>query len=351
MTTHVCLCHHQDNPTQSDLAPAQAASYWGQLDELAQSFDPPLTVVGPGMTHWGADGGSPWLDQFFGNLSSSVARRISFLAQHDYSGDAAGIVSRAAAAYEKYGRKVWLTEFSVGSGKGRAENDEFMRAVLPLLDAAESVDRYAWYSTRNAPAAWVNESSLMPWVLGDWTKRSGATCDQDQMLWLSQRDQFTVCEARATANPGCASPKRVITQPGSPQNCYCANTTACNVSTSSWLDLYEYTRSAPPAPWGQTPGTACAGDEMLWLGQHSALEICEAEALGNAACTESPTKVVVYQTGDVKNCYCLNTTSCTRAPSTWLDLHTQPAPPALSMTPTSTGALYAAASTVVSTVA
>ena len=32
-------------------------------------------------------------------------------------------------AYKKYGRKVWITEFSVGAGKGRAENDAFMRQV------------------------------------------------------------------------------------------------------------------------------------------------------------------------------------------------------------------------------
>ena len=212
--------------------------------------------------------------------------------------------------------------------------------VLPLLDRAESVDRYAWFSTRNAPAAWVNESSLLPWVVGDWSKRSGATCDQDQMRWVSQGDTPTVCEARAMANAGCASPKRAISQSGSPKNCYCANTTACNVSKSSWQDLYEFTGTAPPAPWNHSSGTACAGDEMLWLGQHSALEICEAQAVGTAACTETPTKVVLYQTGDVKNCYCLNTTSCTRTPSTWLDLHAQPGPHPLPMTPTSTGALY-----------
>lgn len=58
------------------------------------------------MTHWGSDGGSDWLDQFFGNLSAARAKNIAYLAQHDYSGDAKGIVTRADAAYKKYGRKV-----------------------------------------------------------------------------------------------------------------------------------------------------------------------------------------------------------------------------------------------------
>ena len=90
--------------------------------------------------------------------------------------------------------------------------------------------------------------------MSDWSKMPGHACDQDQMLWVSLGDAHTVCEARAMNNPACATPKRVLSQSGGPKNCYCANTTACNVSASSWLDLYEYTGSAPPAPWSQTGG-------------------------------------------------------------------------------------------------
>lgn len=53
------------------------------------------------MTHWDHTGGSPWLDHFLGNLTAERRGRIKYLAQHDYSGDAAGIVSRADAAYKK----------------------------------------------------------------------------------------------------------------------------------------------------------------------------------------------------------------------------------------------------------
>ena len=79
-----------DNAGQSNLTPEQASIYWDQLDDLAQSFDPPLTVVGPGMTHWDDTGGSPWLDQFLGNLSDVRKANIKYLAQHDYSGSATG---------------------------------------------------------------------------------------------------------------------------------------------------------------------------------------------------------------------------------------------------------------------
>eukprot|EP00040_Diaphanoeca_grandis_P040301 m.261667 g.261667 ORF g.261667 m.261667 type:complete len:313 (+) comp42776_c0_seq1:85-1023(+) len=151
-----------DNPGQSNLTPQEAAVYWEQLDDFASSFSPPLTLVGPGMTHW-SDSTHPWLDEFFGNLSDDRASRIKYLAQHDYSGSADAIIAHANATYHKYGRKIWLTEFAVGNGRDRTANDNFMKAALPLLDAAESIDRYVWFATRNKPSSWVNQSSLLPW--------------------------------------------------------------------------------------------------------------------------------------------------------------------------------------------
>ena len=92
---------------QANLTPKQAALYWVQLHDFANSFKPPLTLVGPGMTRWGEDGGSPWLDQFFGHLTEDHIRSIKFLAQHDYSGNAKRIIAKADAAYKKYGKKVY----------------------------------------------------------------------------------------------------------------------------------------------------------------------------------------------------------------------------------------------------
>ena len=88
------------------MTPEQAALYWFQLHDFAKTFDPPLTLVGPGMTHWTEDGGSPWLDQFFGNLTDDHIRGIKFLAQHDYSGSAKGVLAKANALYKKYNKKV-----------------------------------------------------------------------------------------------------------------------------------------------------------------------------------------------------------------------------------------------------
>ena len=225
-----------DNIGQSDLTPKQAALGYIEIDQVAQQFDPPLIIVGPGMTHWDDAGGSVWLDQFLANLSAPLAARIRYLGQHDYSGDAAGIVAKADKAYEKYKKRVWLSEFSVGFGKDRATNNQFMKKVLPLLDAADSVARYAWYSTRNAPGAWVNASNLLPADdNASWAKQSGMACTANGMIWVNSHVNAMECQTQVLDDVRCAKPKTAVYQSGSPKNCYCAKS-VCNQTHTGWQD-------------------------------------------------------------------------------------------------------------------
>eukprot|EP00038_Savillea_parva_P027333 m.58985 g.58985 ORF g.58985 m.58985 type:complete len:481 (+) comp7856_c0_seq1:39-1481(+) len=328
-----------DNAGQSNLAPDVAADRWTQLDDLAQSFNPPLQLVGPGMTHWGEDGGSEWLDAFLGNLTTAQRGRIAFLAQHDYSGNAASIVAKADAAYKKYGLRVWLTEFAVGSSADRPRNDAFMKSVLPALDAADSIARYAWFSARNTgdPTSWVYQSNLLN--ISDvpgWTKHGHSTCES--MHYLSQHDSAAVCQAKAVADPQCSLPKTIAYQNVAPQNCLCANT-SCVPTKSSWLDTYVANGPPPPA-WNHTPHATCAPSEHMWLGQHLGQLECQAMAIGTLACSLAPTKRVQWEGGPTHNCYCQNSTTCTPTASTWLDTFTEPAAPPIHATLTSTGTLY-----------
>ena len=47
---HLLGFNEPDNKGQSNLSPAQAATYWHQLDDFALTFTPPLALVGPGDT-------------------------------------------------------------------------------------------------------------------------------------------------------------------------------------------------------------------------------------------------------------------------------------------------------------
>ena len=350
--SHLLGFNEPDNSDQSNLSPLQAALYWPQLDSLAASFSPPLRLVGPGMTHWDTPtGGSSWLDQFLGNLTRicpGCPARIVALAQHDYGGNAESIVARAEAAHTHYGRPIWLTEFSVGSGANRSRNDAFAKQVLPLLEASPHIQRYAWFSTRNAPASWVNESSLLPPIgrgPGSWTRQGDTTCaNMTQLIWISQHGNLGNCLAMTVGNDNCALPKRAIYQNGDVQNCYCAAVPSCTTKSSSWQNMYTQ-ENGPGAPWAKIPHRACNTSVMAWLGQHATALGCQTEAMLSPQCGTLPSRQVFYEAGDVQNCYCRNTTgeddSCTLMPSTWLDTYTQPPPPPPDMRLTSTGKLYA----------
>jgi hypothetical protein len=156
--------------------PADAAKEWPKIQEIAAKFDPPLTLVSPAISSKGpdaldAEGGSIWLDYFFGNCSEVVpdcdVDLIKYVAFHDYQGDADKLMNRMEGGFKKYKRPIWLTEFGVMNWDGptptRQEHDDYLREVIPLLEASEAVYRYAWFTARQVPNAGEGESSLLPY--------------------------------------------------------------------------------------------------------------------------------------------------------------------------------------------
>ena len=175
--------------------------------------------------------------------------------------------------------------------------------MLPLLDAADSVARYAWYTARNPPdpTGWVAASNLLPAPTGTgWSKTSHQACASDQTMWLSQHGSVAECQAKTLDAAGCGTPKTAVYESSGVRNCYCANSSTCTPTPSSWQDRYVHS-GPPPPPWTETPGKACAPNQMLWLGQHDTVDICQALATAKIDCAETPTKAIIYESGDVKN--------------------------------------------------
>ena len=50
--------------------------------------------------------------------------------------------------YNRYGLKIWLTEFAVCCTHDQEEVINFAKEIIPKLEAAEYVHRYSWFSTR-----------------------------------------------------------------------------------------------------------------------------------------------------------------------------------------------------------
>ncbi len=113
------------------------------------SWHPPATsLVSPAT----AGNGIPWLDDFFGNctlLYGPKGCQVSHVAVHDYSCTPSSTMAYLKSVSERYSLPVWLTEFSCGDGAEKrpmADHLAFMKEILPLLDAAPYVYRYAWMS-------------------------------------------------------------------------------------------------------------------------------------------------------------------------------------------------------------
>eukprot|EP00035_Acanthoeca_spectabilis_P025886 m.460306 g.460306 ORF g.460306 m.460306 type:complete len:351 (-) comp21999_c0_seq1:75-1127(-) len=130
--------------------PAKVAQAW----KTVMDSHPNSMLVSPAT----AGNGLPWFDQFFGNCTALYGGtngcRISYLAAHDYSCDPNTTLTYLKTLHDRYGFPVWLTEFSCGDGADAKPTDDhirFMAKILPLLDEADYVFRYAWMSARQSP--------------------------------------------------------------------------------------------------------------------------------------------------------------------------------------------------------
>ena len=143
-----------NNAHNCNTAPAVIAAAWSGIMKTW----PNSRLVSPAT----AGNGQPWFDAFFGNCTQLYGARgcnISALAVHDYSCTAATTMAYLQSMHLRYkdpaGKPlpIWLTEFSCGDGaQNRPEADHlaYMKEIIPLLDAASYVERYAWMSAVSA---------------------------------------------------------------------------------------------------------------------------------------------------------------------------------------------------------
>ena len=139
-----------NNVHNCNTAPAVIAAAWGGIMKQW----PNSRLVSPAT----AGDGRPWFDAFFSNCTALYGARgcnISALAVHDYSCTPATTMAYLQSMHLRYKDAdgvplpIWLTEFSCGDGasnKPEADHLKFMKEIIPMLDAASYVERYAWMS-------------------------------------------------------------------------------------------------------------------------------------------------------------------------------------------------------------
>ncbi|RMZ66705.1 TIR2 Cold shock induced [Pyrenophora seminiperda CCB06] len=115
-----------------------------------QAFIQPLAAQGlrigsPAVTNGNEPGkGMEWLKNF---VSSCSGCQLDFVVTHYYAWDKAeDFKTYLQKFHATFNKPVWVTEFGVTSG----DADEFLRQVLPWMDAQPWIERYAYHMV--APA-------------------------------------------------------------------------------------------------------------------------------------------------------------------------------------------------------
>ena len=142
--THVLGFNEPNGKDQSNLSPQQAAALWPAVAQAAQAHG--LKLVAPVPS--GDD--TAWLDAFFAACGGCEAG-VDAVALHPYVCTVSAL-NKSLAAWGKYGKPLWVTEFNCGDGAANASAARhlgYMREALPFLDADPRVARYSWMSGRD----------------------------------------------------------------------------------------------------------------------------------------------------------------------------------------------------------
>jgi hypothetical protein len=157
---------------QSNLTAQAAADLWPMVEAQAKAAGVP--IVSPGMNFCGpaenCNGTSPYdyLKDFFAACSDC---QVDYVAVHWYNCDLPSLKDYlepggSLEGFEQFNRPIWLTEFSCNGDASVAEQEAFMRAAVPYLEASSHVFRYSWFSAGPIPNAELVADDGTPTELG-----------------------------------------------------------------------------------------------------------------------------------------------------------------------------------------
>jgi hypothetical protein len=143
-----------DNSTQANLSVASALDGWQYMNQTG------LILGSPAAVH--AD--DQWMRDFMAGAAQRNYR-VDFVTIHWYGGnDPNGFLGYVDYIHNLYGKPVWITEFAPADWSGNhgispQQAWDFMRQVIPALNARSYVQRYSWFSAGTGDAA-LGQSAL-----------------------------------------------------------------------------------------------------------------------------------------------------------------------------------------------
>ena len=144
-------------PDQANMLPSEAAEKWHEVEALAKELN--LILVGPAMNYAGSplkDGKvwNPfdWMDAFIKAYKDKYGTEphYDYTAIHAYMATGDATMTFVNQFAERYGKKVWLTEFCAWESNTTAESQmSSMIDKVKQLEKSDNVYRYAWFKARN----------------------------------------------------------------------------------------------------------------------------------------------------------------------------------------------------------
>lgn len=134
---------------QARMTPTEAAEKWPELKAFAAEVG--LQLVSPAMNYGTLPGYSDpikWLDEFFARPEVSKDD-VCAIALHCYMGSA-GAMKSFIDRFDKYGKKIWMTEFCGWESPVNSAVDQlnYMSETILMLESDPRVERYAWFLAR-----------------------------------------------------------------------------------------------------------------------------------------------------------------------------------------------------------
>ncbi|XP_052214587.1 uncharacterized protein LOC127833397 isoform X2 [Dreissena polymorpha] len=142
-----------DFAEQAHVSPQEAANLWKVVEQAANGIA--LVAPVPALPNF------QWLDQFF---AACHGCRIDYVAAHTYNCRAEEVIGYLKSLYNRYHKKVWLTEFACAHTGDMNVQLNFIKSVLPQLEAADFVYRYSWFAGRIRhynPTGFVRQSASL----------------------------------------------------------------------------------------------------------------------------------------------------------------------------------------------
>jgi hypothetical protein len=140
---------------QSNITAQEAAARWPKIMEIARQRNLKIGSPSPQYCAGNCNDTDPfhWLDAFFAACTNC---QVDFLTTHWYACTADALKSHLAK-FKKYGKPLWVTEFScMDAGDHTPAGEQaYMRTAVDILEKDPMVARYAWFTGR-----WTNPSGI-----------------------------------------------------------------------------------------------------------------------------------------------------------------------------------------------